>query len=120
MDELLTISRCFEPHAVGTAALVAARLLGILVAMPGEFFERGFSWRWKLCLTVALTAILAPVVPASPVVETEVQMCALFARETLLGALLGSGIHVLLFGVRVAGQLVSQLAGLSMAEPPRR
>ncbi len=99
---------------MATAGLVAARLLGILATLPAQLVERSFSWRWKLCLTVVLVAILTPVVPASPTAETATLLGFAVVREALIGALLGTGVQGLLFGVRVAGQLVSQLAGLSM------
>jgi flagellar biosynthetic protein FliR len=40
----------------------------------------------------------------------------LFANEVLVGLLIGLGINILFAGIQVAGQIVSQMSGLSLAD----
>ncbi len=51
-----------------------------------------------------------------PPIENIVEYGRLLANEALVGLLLGLGINILFSGIQVAGQIVSQLSGLSLAD----
>src|SRR4029079_11513375 len=51
-----------------------------------------------------------------PAIENTGEYGRLLASEALVGLLLGFGMNILFSGIQVAGQIVSQLSGLSLAE----
>ncbi len=72
----------------------------------------------RALLAVAVTLLVTPVFleTSIPFVENTVAYGRLLANEALVGLLLGLGINILFSGIQVAGQLVSQMSGLSLAE----
>ena len=51
-----------------------------------------------------------------PPIENLAEFGRLLANEVLVGLLLGLGMNILFSGIQVAGQIVSQLSGLSLAD----
>ncbi len=104
----------FSPQIVG-GLLIAVRLFGILALIPGVA-GRSISWTMRLVLSFLLTIVLAPVcVPSLPQMLTVDRILPALGQELVLGLLLGAGVQALLYGVQVAGQLVSQMAGISLS-----
>ena len=98
-----------------TATLVMARLLGLVVVLPGPG-GRNLSIAFRGVLCGALTVLVVPTCRAAPAVSPEpFAWLWTVAQEASLGLLLGTGVYLLFWGIQVAGQLVSQLAGISLA-----
>lgn len=101
--------------SVVVGLLIAMRIIGILALIPAVA-GRNVSWAMRLGLTVMLTLLVAPV--CHPEIPTDVTWPFLLlagGKELVLGGILGFGVQTLLFGVQVAGQLVSHLAGQSLS-----
>lgn len=88
------------------ALIMTAPLFGSL-AMPRQ--ARAF-------LAVAMSLLILPVHLDSslPPVVNVVDLARLLGNEVLVGLLLGLGINILFSGIQVAGQIVSQMSGLSL------
>jgi flagellar biosynthetic protein FliR len=97
--------------------LVLART-GALVMTAPIFGSPALPRRVRALIAVAMSLLVMPVqfgtspAPAGNLVE----LARLLASETLVGLLLGLGVTILFSGVQVAGQIVSQLSGLSLAD----
>lgn len=101
--------------------LVFARLLGITILLPA-IAGRQISLLVRAAICVCLTMIVAPsccdIIP--PDVSGPFQsgdtatMIAMVGCEFVTGLILSLGIQILLLGVQVAGQLVSQMSGMSL------
>jgi flagellar biosynthetic protein FliR len=68
--------------------------------------------RYRIGLVVAIAALLTPVVDLRP---GENDVVILVVREVVLGMVLGLAVRVVFFGVEVAGQMISDSMGLSIA-----
>src|SRR5262245_388361 len=111
MLETFLISRfmVFTLVLARTSALVATAPIFGSVALPR---------RVKALLAVTLSLLVTPVFlnTALPPAENILEFARLMVNEVLIGLLLGLGIHILFSGIQVAGQVVSQMSGLSLAE----
>jgi flagellar biosynthetic protein FliR len=69
-------------------------------------------------LAVAISLLVTPVYLSTsmPPVEHFLEYGRLLVNEALIGLLLGLGINILFAGIQVAGQVVSQMSGLSLAD----
>lgn len=71
--------------------------------------------RWMLAVVLAL--MLAALHSAQPpAFSSASSLLGAFAREALLGLALGLAARVMFVGLQLAGQLIGQLAGMSLAE----
>jgi flagellar biosynthesis protein FliR len=97
--------------------LVLARTGGLLVTAP-LFSTQALPRQVRALLAVAMSLLVTPVFldTSLPPIENLAVYGKLLANETLVGLLLGLGINILFAGVQVAGQIVSQLSGLSLAD----
>src|SRR4029078_1935498 len=104
-------------HQFATFVLVLARV-GALVMSAPIFGTKSAPMQARIFLAVALSLIVAPLESAAP--PADITNYLVFAHymlnETLLGLLLGLGIMILLSGVQLTGQVVSQLGGTAIAE----
>lgn len=104
------------PENTILAALVAARMTGFVLAMPSALAL--VSWRIRLALVVTTTAILLPNLPSIAVasVHTPVQLAVDtligVGRELVLGMIIGGVVQLLISGVQLAGELITNVAGL--------
>jgi flagellar biosynthetic protein FliR len=91
---------------------------GTLLATAPIFGAQQVPRRVRALLAVAMSLLVTPVFIQSsmPPVENIAEYGRLLASEALIGLLLGLGINILFSGIQVAGQIVSQLSGLSLAE----
>jgi flagellar biosynthetic protein FliR len=97
--------------------LVLARV-GALVMTAPLFGSQALPRRVRAFLAIALSLLITPVYLGStlPPVQQLVQFGRLLVNEALVGLLLGLGMNILFAGIQVAGQIVSQMSGLSLAD----
>lgn len=97
--------------------LVLARVSGLVTSLP-IFTGQQIPMQVRAFLTVALALVLTPTQwhaqPPPPVNVAEYVL--LTASELLIGLVLGLGILILMTGVQVAGQVISQMSGMSLAD----
>ncbi|MEL6105958.1 MAG: flagellar biosynthetic protein FliR [Planctomycetota bacterium] len=102
------------------ASLVAARIAGMLVAMPS--LSHGLSLRLKAVLVAVMTFVLVPSLPSAPL-PSEAAVSEVFFRaagEFLFGMVIGGVVQLLLTGIQLAGELISGASGTqlsTMADP---
>lgn len=97
--------------------LVLARVAALVMTAP-IFGSQTLPRRIRGLLAVAMTLLVTPpfLGAAMPAVENTVEYGKMLANEALVGLLLGFGLNIMFGGIQVAGQIVSQLSGLSLAE----
>ena len=110
----------FETLLLGKVALFALVLgrVGALIATSPLLQLKTIPHRVKALLAVALALLITPLQPVATYTSPWdlINFANLLLNEVLVGVFLGLGIQVLLGGVQVAGQLISQLSGMSLAE----
>lgn len=98
--------------------LVFARFFGVALMLPA-IGGRAASLMARAVLCGCLTILIAPAcadwVPTQFNSASPSTAILLAAKELAMGLILGVGIQILLLGVQVAGQLVSQIGGVSLA-----
>ncbi len=98
-------------------SFVLARVGGMVLTAP-LFGSGEVPLQIRALLSFALALAITPIQLATPF--TVPAGLALYAvslgGEVLVGVLLGMGISILLSGVQVAGQIISQMSGLSLAD----
>src|SRR6476646_9384520 len=97
--------------------LVLART-GALVMIAPIFSTQSLPRRVRGLLAVAMSLLVTPAFlgTSMPAAENMGEYCRILASEALVGLLLGFGMNILFSGIQVAGQIVSQLSGLSLAD----
>lgn len=97
--------------------LVLARVGALIMTAP-IFGSAAIPIRARALLTVAISLLVTPLLTASP--PTEMTNLLIYARylasEALIGLLLGFGITLLLSGIQITGQVISQLGGTALAD----
>jgi flagellar biosynthesis protein FliR len=105
---------CLAP--VVTFTFVVARVGGLVMTAP-LFSFGALPWKLRLFLTIALALVITPIESSAPAIPPNSPIHAIqLASELLIGILLGVGVTVLLAGAQLAGQIISQTSGLSVAE----
>jgi flagellar biosynthetic protein FliR len=97
--------------------LVLARTSTLLMTAP-LFGSQALPRHVRALLAVTMSLLVTPVylgTTLSPV-EDIVEYGRLLVNEALIGLLLGLGVNILFSGIQVAGQIVSQMSGLSLAD----
>ena len=97
--------------------LVLSRTSGLMLVVP-VFSSSGIPRQARAFLAVTMALLVTPVYLGTslPPVVNLVEYGRLVVNEVLLGLLLGLGINILFSGTQVAGQLISQMSGLSLAD----
>jgi flagellar biosynthesis protein FliR len=97
--------------------MVLART-GALMSTAPIFGTLALPRQVRALLAVAMSLLVTPVFLSTsmPPVENLAAYGKMMANEVLVGLLLGLGINILFAGVQVAGQIVSQLSGMSLAD----
>jgi flagellar biosynthetic protein FliR len=105
----------FNQFAVFT--LVLARV-GALVMTAPIFGSASIPMQVRALLTVAISLLVTPLLTAHPPEGmTHLLIYAKYlASEALIGLLLGFGITLLLSGIQITGQVISQLGGTALAD----
>lgn len=97
--------------------LVLTRVGSLLMTLP-VLGTATVPLQIRALLAISLSLLVAPLhwgVPMPPV-ENLPDLAVLLAREALLGLALGLAVMILLSGMQLAGQVISQMSGLSLAE----
>jgi flagellar biosynthesis protein FliR len=96
---------------------VLARVSGLVMTAP-LFGSDTVPTQIRAFLAFALALLITPVQLASPaIMPTNLALYALsLSGELLVGMLLGNGVMILLSGVQVAGGVISQMSGMSLAD----
>jgi flagellar biosynthetic protein FliR len=97
--------------------LVLSRTSGLMLAAP-MFSSLGVPRQVRALLAVVMALLVTPVYIGTslPPIESLAEYGRLLATEVLLGLLLGLGVNILFVGTQIAGQMVSQISGLSLAD----
>jgi flagellar biosynthesis protein FliR len=97
--------------------LVLGRTGALLMTAP-IFGTQALPKQVRALLAVAMSLLVTPVFlnTSMPPIGDMAEYGRLMANEVLVGIMLGLGINILFSGVQVAGQIVSQLSGLSLAD----
>jgi flagellar biosynthesis protein FliR len=97
--------------------LVLART-GALVMTAPIFSTQAMPRQVRALLAVAMSLLVTPVFlnTSLPAADDLAAFGRMLANEALVGLLLGLGMNILFAGIQVAGQIVSQLSGLSLAD----
>lgn len=98
-------------------ALILGRV-GALVMTAPLFGTQTLPMQVRGLLAVALSLLVMPLhaTQTLPSAWNLLDFGRLMVNEVLIGLLLGVGVTILLSGVQLAGHLVSQLSGLSLAD----
>ena len=97
--------------------LVMGRVSGMVMTAP-LFSTSTLPMRLRGLLAVAMTLLIMPLQwsAAFDMPVTLIDAAVLLGAELLIGILLGMGVMIIFSGVQVAGQLIGQLAGMSLAD----
>jgi flagellar biosynthetic protein FliR len=97
--------------------LVLGRLGGMIVIAP-IFGTLTMPRQVRAFLAVAIALLVTPVYlnTSLPPVTDLAAYGRLMANEIAIGLLLGLGVTIMFSGIQVAGQIVSQMSGLSLAD----
>lgn len=85
---------------------------GIAVAMLPFFGSKNAPAGFRIGLAIAVSLLLTPVAPIS---VAHAGILGMVLREAVLGAAMGAAARALFYGVEMAGQIVSNAMGLSIA-----
>lgn len=99
-------------------ALVLCRVSGLMISAP-IYGGPDIPMPFRVFLAIALSLLVTPlqlrhataVMPA-----TIVDLLLSVGAELLVGLTLGAGIQLILAGVQIAGQIISQLSGMSLGD----
>lgn len=96
---------------------VLARIGGMIVIAP-IFGTLALPRQVRVFLAVAMALLVTPVYlnTSLPPVTDLATYAHLMANEVAIGLLLGLGVTIMFSGIQVAGQIVSQMSGLSLAD----
>jgi flagellar biosynthetic protein FliR len=92
--------------------------VGALIMTAPIFGTKAAPVQFRAFLAVALTLIISPLQSVAAHVDpTQLVMFAKYlASEALVGLLMGLGLLVLLSGVQLTGQIISQMGGMALAD----
>lgn len=98
-------------------SLVLARVSGLVATAP-VFGPHDLPLKIRLLVAMALSAVLAPVQAAdsaaAPQESLDYLLC--LGSELIVGVALGIGLMLLLAAMQLAGQIISQMSGMSLAD----
>ena len=97
--------------------LVLGRVSGLVMTAP-VFGTKAAPMRARALLAVSVTLLVSPLLAATPPVDmTNLLIYAKYMiNEVLVGVLLGFGVTLLLSGIQLTGQIVSQLSGTALSD----
>jgi flagellar biosynthesis protein FliR len=97
--------------------LVLTRLGSLLMTLP-MLGTSTVPMQVRALLAVSISLILTPLFWGQPIPQPENLMIlgTLLAREAILGLALGLAVLILLSGMQLAGQIVSQTSGMTLAD----
>ena len=97
--------------------MVLGRVGGLMMTAP-IFGTQAAPIRARALLAVSITLIVSPLLAASPPPDmTNLLIYGKYlVNEILVGVLLGFGVTLLLSGIQLTGQIVSQLSGTALSD----
>ena len=97
--------------------LVLTRISGLVMTAP-IFGSRSVPVRVRGLFAVALAMIVTPLYweHAVPLPGNMIELTMMLAREGVLGLLLGMSVLILFSGLQLAGQIIGQMSGMSLAD----
>ncbi len=95
-------------------ALVSARLSGLMFTAP-LWSMTNLPNRARAAITVVLSVVLLPSVPATRIPDELLALPLPFALEMVVGIVIGLTAGILVQGVALAGEIISLQMGLSLA-----
>jgi flagellar biosynthesis protein FliR len=97
--------------------LVLGRIGGMIVIAP-IFGTLAMPRQVRAFLAVAIALLVTPVYlnTTLPPITDLANYLRLMASEVAIGLLLGLGVTIMFSGIQVAGQIVSQMSGMSLAD----
>jgi flagellar biosynthetic protein FliR len=97
--------------------LVLTRTSTLIMTAP-IFSTQAMPRRVRALLAVMMSLLVTPIYlqTSLPPVENTIEYGRLLVNEALVGLLLGLGVTILFAGIQVAGQITSQMSGLSLAD----
>jgi flagellar biosynthetic protein FliR len=97
--------------------LVLTRLGCLLMTLP-VLGTATVPWQVRALLAVGISLLLTPLFWGQPVPQPEnlLVLGVLVAREAIVGLALGLAVLILLAGVQLAGQVISQTSGMTLAD----
>ena len=100
-----------------TFVLVLTRLGCLLMTLP-VLGTATVPAQVRALLAVAISLVLTPLFWGQPIPQPEnlLILGSLLAREAMLGLALGLAVLILLSGMQLAGQIISQTSGLTLAD----
>jgi flagellar biosynthesis protein FliR len=100
-----------------TFVLVLTRLGCLLMTLP-VLGTATVPMQVRALLAIAISLVLTPLFWGQPVPQPEnlLILGSLLAREAMLGLSLGLAVLILLSGMQLAGQIISQTSGLTLAD----
>lgn len=107
----------FEPGRLMLFVLVLSRVSGLVMIAP-VYGSADVPMRLRALFTLALTLLVAPLQMdvSPPAVTTLLDFSTYVGIELALGFVLGLGIWIHLQAFQLAGQIISQASGLSLAD----
>ena len=97
--------------------LVLSRVSGLMIAAP-IYGSRSVPMQIRALVAVALSLLIAPVHWETPVEQPGhlFDLMIYVGQELVLGLMIGLGVQILFMGLQVAGQVVTQMSALSLAD----
>lgn len=113
MDQLALL----QPESFLVFTLVLARVSGLVMVAP-VIGGKALPLRVRALLSLSLSLVLWPRGWQSPLTDQAslIDYGLLIGRELAVGLTLGLGVIVILGGVQLAGQLISQISGIALAD----
>ncbi|MGD8526116.1 MAG: flagellar biosynthetic protein FliR [Thioalkalispiraceae bacterium] len=111
----MVISSAEITALVGSWLWPMFRISGMVIAAP-VFSSRNVPLRIRLILVLAITAVVAPLLPPAPAIEVFSPLSVLvIAQQLLIGIIIGFVVQMVFAAVIVAGQVVSMQIGLGFS-----
>lgn len=105
-------------HQCVIFAMISARIGGMIMAMP--MLATGLPLRIRFVLMLAIAFVLTPTVSAAVPIGNDVasidQLGFSLGRELIFGMIIGGIVQLLVTGVQLAGELISNVTGMQLAQ----
>jgi flagellar biosynthesis protein FliR len=97
-----------------TGGLVAGRISGMFLVMP-VYSMQGIPTQVRVFASLALAAVVAPVVPTAVAPATIIAMVLGMASEVMVGVLIGGVVRLVFGGLALAGEMMGAQTGHAAA-----
>ncbi len=105
------------PNLLIVFVLVLTRITPVLMLVP-VFGSRSVPVRVRAFVAIGISLIVTPLYWTVPIGDpgNVVGLAVLAGREAAIGLALGLGVMILFAGLQLAGQIVGQMSGMSLAD----